>query len=137
MNQLASINPAILGAVVLALALLGQLGMSWLTLFITRREVETRATETERRLQVLEARNSPTNDDHLSHARRNADAHTELDRKIAAAQTEIRSEMNREIGKLYEKINQVDKGVTAVEVETHLQSKTLTAIAQKLNVIPS
>lgn len=93
-SELGAANTADRSGSVIAVVAVGAsslvgLGMGVLTLFITRREVE--------------ARNS------------------ELDRRLTAVETNSRADA----GDLHEKINRVDKALSAVEVETRLQSKTL------------
>jgi hypothetical protein len=94
-----------------------------LAVFVTRREVDSHKAETDRRLSVHE------------------EVHKNIFSKVGGVERgaqakvdQLRSEVSGQISDLHEKVNRVDKNVTAIEVETRLQTRTMTAIAHKLNV---
>lgn len=101
-------------------------------LFVMRREHVAMKEEHERRLAALEELDAPSAQVFLDHARRNADAHQAIERQISDVSTEVRAELSEAVAGLRDKIADVDRKVTATEVETRLQTKTLEAIARKL-----
>lgn len=112
-----------LGAWISAAALVIALGGGVFTLFITRREVESHKSASDQRLSAHEA------------------THKDLFAKLGGVERgagdkveKARAEFRHDLAELHEKINRVDKNTTAIEVETRMQSRTITAIATKLNV---
>lgn len=101
-------------------------------LFVMRREHVAMKEEHERRIAALEALDATSSEVFLDHARRNADAHQAIEQRISEVSTAVRAELSHEVAGLREKIADVDRKVTATEVETRLQTKTLEAIARKL-----
>lgn len=87
--------------------------MAILTVFITRREVESKLQEVQRRVDAMEAWQAKRSEDSMA----------------------LRRDIMGEVTALHEKINRVDKAVTGVEVETRIQSRMMSAVARKLNVL--
>jgi hypothetical protein len=121
--MLADASNAAIGSWVNAGAAVVGLGAAVLAIFVTRREVDSHKADTERRLSAHE------------------EIHKGIFSKVGGVERgtqtkvdQLRSEFSSEIGDLHEKVNRVDKSVTAIEVETRFQSKTLSAIASKLNI---
>lgn len=121
--MLAEASNAGIGSWVNGAAAVGGLAATVLAIFVTRRELDSLKAETERRLNTHE------------------EVHKGIFSKVGGVERgtqtkvdQLRSEFSSEIGDLHEKVNRVDKSVTAIEVETRFQSKTLSAIATKLNI---
>lgn len=98
--------------------------------FVMRREfaahqqsTQEKFAEHDRRIVSLESQDSPTGDDYLQHARRNADAHTEIERKVSSEIAGVRHELG-----------DIAKKVSSMEPELHWQSRLLRALANKLNI---
>jgi predicted histidine transporter YuiF (NhaC family) len=87
--------------------------MAVLTVFITRREVESKLSEVTRRQDELEKWRDKQSEGSMA----------------------LRRDIMGEVTALHEKINRVDKAVTGVEVETRIQSRMMSAVARKLNVL--
>jgi predicted histidine transporter YuiF (NhaC family) len=87
--------------------------MAVLTVFITRREVESKLSEVTRRQDELEKWRD----------------------KQAESSMELRRNLMGEVAALHEKINRVDKAATGLEVEARIQSRMMSAVARKLNVL--
>lgn len=122
------------GQLATGLITLGTLIVGVNAVFVMRREFVSKSEDHERRIGKLEELKPTGGAEFLEHARRNADHHVVLERQLSSAQAQARSELHDGIGKLHDKISTVDRNVTALEVETRVQSKTLNAIAEKLNV---
>lgn len=105
-------------AVVAGGSILLQLITAGTALFITRREVESRDLETRRRLDRLEA-------------------DTPVGFKEATSRVDnLRAQVTHEIADLHEKMNRIDRSLSAVESETRLQTTTLREIARAVRVTP-
>lgn len=112
--------PVWLSGVAVVVAMAGGI----LTLFITRREVESRQADSDRRL--------------ASHEGVHKDIFSKLggvERGAAEKIEKARTEFREQLGDLHEKVNRVDKSVTAIEVETRLQSRTLETISERLETL--
>ena len=124
-SEALSIGSLVIGLGTLITAL-GGLGYN----FVMRREyvahresTQEKIAEHDRRIVELENQDSPTGEDYVLHARRNADAHTEIDRRVT-----------REINAVRGDLVPIGKQVTALETETHWQSRLLKAVAAKLDI---
>lgn len=116
-------------AVRIALSGLISLGAGVFSLFVGRREYTVRLADIERRVQRVEDY-TPTDE---SVSQRFAVAQAQHD-SLAARLDQVAATAREDVGGLHEKINAVAINVAAVETETRLQTRTLNAIAQRLEI---
>lgn len=93
-------------------------------LFITRREVESRQVDTDRRM--------------AQHERVHENLFSKLggvERGAGEKVEKARAEFREQLDGLHEKVNRVDRSVAAIETETRLQTRTLEAISQRLETL--
>lgn len=92
--------------------------------YIAHREsADAKFVEHGRRIAKLEDLNPPAGNDYVAHARRNADAHTDIERRVAT-----------EIAAVKTKMGEMGERLGGIEPELLWQSKLLRALANKLKI---
>ncbi len=127
-------SAAAIGDLVLNLGTLAGVVFTVSQMLVWRREYAAKTEEHDRRIADLERMKPVGATEFLEHARRNADSHTTLERALHAASTKASDDLTEEIGKVHEKMNEMGKAVTEVQVETRLQTRMLTAITKELKI---
>lgn len=127
-------TPLALGDLLLNLGTLAGVLFAISRMLVWRQEWTARADDQERRLRAIEEVKPVGAAEFLEHARRNADAHTAMERSIHAAAVKASEDLTKEVGKVHEKVNEMGKAVTEVQVETRMQTRMLTAITRELKI---